>query len=123
MQGEWAEHRPTLEQSRRLVDRSPTQPHIGLHMGRNRELQEIVHSWSRDHRYLLTVAPELLIVSIARFAYCNQKACKLRHSVRLKKTISILNVGEADNSAPRKPELESPFPFPAHATAYELLGT
>ena len=123
MQGEWAEHRPTPEQPHRLVDCSPTQPHISLHMGRHRELQGIINSWSEDHSCLLTVAPQLLIVFLVRFAYCNQHARKLRHSIRLKKTIRLLTAGEADLTAPsatqraNQPELETIFPFPIHATA------
>ena len=79
MQGEWAEHRPTYAHPHRLVDHSPMQPHISLHIGRNRELQGIINSWSRDHHCLLTAAPQLLIVSLIRFAYSNQHARKLRH--------------------------------------------
>ena len=128
MQGEWAEHRPTPAQPLRLVDRSPTQPHFGLRMGRHREIPAIANSWSRDHNCLLTVAPELLVVSIVRFAYCNQHTRKLRRSIRLKKTISVCTIGEADLPAlyavqrDIQPELENLFQFPTHATMYELLG-
>ena len=48
MQGEWAEHRPAREQPSRLVDYSPTQPHINLCIGRNRELQEMINLEQRS---------------------------------------------------------------------------
>ena len=123
MQGEWAVHRPIPCQPLRLLDVSPTQPYVSMHMGTNGNMQDIVNSWSRDHKCLLVSAPRILLISLVRFAYQSNQTRKLRQPVRVNRRIWICTRGEAENSAPgERYGASHAFPFPVHLQQYELIG-
>ena len=121
LHGEWAVHRPCPGQPLRLMDFSPAQPYISMHIGAHRCIQDIASSWSHDHKSLLVHAPRILFISLVRFNYQFHQARKLRCSVRVNKRIRICTKGEAVHSAPEE-RLEQTFPFPVHSLPYELMG-
>ena len=47
MQGEWAVHRPNPSQPLRLLDSSPTQPYVSMHIEAHHRMQDIVSSSSQ----------------------------------------------------------------------------
>ena len=98
-------------------------PYISMHMGTNRNMQDIVNSWSQDHKCLLVRAPRVLLISLVRFDYQSHQTRKLRQSVRVNRQIRICARGEAENSAPGEGcGISHVFPFSAQLLQYELVG-
>ena len=82
--GEWAIHRPTIAEPGRLIDNSSTHPYITMNLGSSHTVQELIHHWRGAQSQPLTalvIAPELLLICLARFQYRRGQPRKLRQKI------------------------------------------
>ena len=89
LNGERATNRPRPDMPLRHLDCSPTRLYITMYLGRRATLRGVVHVWGNTRHDVLTLAPRVLLISLARFARRQGQARKLRQPIRVAKIIGV----------------------------------